>query len=232
MIELDRCFITGCDTQTQWQLPWFLDNYRKFNTTPIVFCDFGVDAAVLKWAEANFDEIIYNDQVQNPYRIHSGPRWWLKPAAIAAVEGERRVWLDTDCEVLGCLDELFPLLERDKINIVRDRPWSTRRQEHWFNTGVVGVVGFLPTILGDWVNQCRLESGGTTMGSIARGDQDALRDLLDNDPMKIWANINELPNKYNWLRIQLLDGQDSPDKLIMHWTGPKGNQTIWNKING
>ena len=39
--------------------------------------------------------------------------------------------------------------------------------------------------------------------------------------------INELPNKWNWLRLQIEhDNEDSNDKKIMHWTGAKGNDRI------
>ena len=43
--------------------------------------------------------------------------------------------------------------------------------------------------------------------------------------------IKELPNEYNWLRVQLVnDKQDNKNKKIMHWTGEKGNDRIRGKI--
>ena len=46
-------------------------------------------------------------------------------------------------------------------------------------------------------------------------------------------NITEIPNKYNWLRVQLEnDKEDSQDKLVMHWTGKKGKDRIKDKIAG
>ena len=43
--------------------------------------------------------------------------------------------------------------------------------------------------------------------------------------------IKELPNEYNWLRVQLVnDKEDSTNKKIMHWTGEKGNIIIREKI--
>ena len=43
--------------------------------------------------------------------------------------------------------------------------------------------------------------------------------------------IAELPNIYNWLRLQVEhDGEDSPNKKIMHWTGEKGNDRIRGKM--
>ena len=33
----DRVFLTGCDHKTEWQLPWFLKNFKKqLNKTKIV----------------------------------------------------------------------------------------------------------------------------------------------------------------------------------------------------
>jgi len=49
---------------------------------------------------------------------------------------------------------------------------------------------------------------------------------LRDDPLKKRIYIEDLPNIYNWLRIQLLDGHDSSKKKIMHWTGAKGKEHI------
>ena len=43
--------------------------------------------------------------------------------------------------------------------------------------------------------------------------------------------IEEIPNEYNWLRVQVTnDNQDSNKKKIMHWTGQKGKLIIKEKI--
>ena len=43
--------------------------------------------------------------------------------------------------------------------------------------------------------------------------------------------ITELPNIYNWLRLQVEhDDEDNPNKKIMHWTGEKGNDRIRGKM--
>ena len=38
----DNLFLTGCDEKTEWQLPWFLENYFKHNNTPIAIGNFGM----------------------------------------------------------------------------------------------------------------------------------------------------------------------------------------------
>ena len=45
--------------------------------------------------------------------------------------------------------------------------------------------------------------------------------------------IIKMPLEYQWLRLSLHQGYDSPDKKIVHWTGPVGKQHIReNLING
>ena len=44
--------------------------------------------------------------------------------------------------------------------------------------------------------------------------------------MKRLSHITDLPNKYNWLRLQIERGDDSSEKLAMHWTGFKGKDMI------
>ena len=232
MKRLERTFVTGCDKHTEWQLKWFLANFRKHNPiSSIVFCDFGVSDEMLKWAEKNFDEIVYNNRFEREIlKTIDCPRWVLKPFAMLEVDAHKKVWIDTDCEVLGNISGIFAHLVDGRITLAQDLPWSSRRREVWHNTGVFGVIGN-PNVLHEWVHQCRMMAVPYSMGNVPIGDQDALHALAGQDPMHRMIYINDLPNIYNWLRIQLLDGQDSPKKLIMHWTGQKGNDEIRKKIN-
>ena len=62
------------------------------------------------------------------------------------------------------------------------------------------------------------------------GDQETLHLMLGDDLGRT-IYMREIPNEYNWLRVQLVnDNQDSVKKKIMHWTGPKGNMIIKEKI--
>ena len=92
----------------------------------------------------------------------------------------------------------------------------------WYNAGVFGIVD-KPKILDIWID---------TMNENPKNkcDQTMLNELILKNK---WNEkyMNELPNEYNWLRIQVQnDNQDSPDKKIMHWTGPRGKQVIRDKI--
>jgi len=78
------------------------------------------------------------------------------------------------------------------------------------------VVNDRPSLLEDWDK--RLQAGDGI-----RGDQEALHDMINNAPHE---QIQELPQEYQWLRISLNKGVDSPTKKIIHWTGPKGKAFI------
>ena len=81
-----------------------------------------------------------------------------------------------------------------------------------------GVVAFRgkPHILRSWAEQIMVQP--------ERGDQETLHAMLN--PITMMTYINELPNKYNFLRIQFDDGDQIDDKLIVHWTGRKGDEHI------
>jgi len=45
--------------------------------------------------------------------------------------------------------------------------------------------------------------------------------------------VNELPNEYNWLRLQIEnDNQPANNAKVVHWTGPKGKERIKAMIHG
>ena len=211
-----RCFITGCDANTEWQLEWFLKNYLKHNDTPIVFADFGVSEEMRSWIHqvSEFSEII-----EIPKQRVGG--WFYKPTALLASPCVETCWIDTDIEVLGDMSGVFNYLEDNKIGMVEDKPWSKRRGEKWHNSGVVAIRG-KPAMLHKWANECR--------GRPKVGDQEVLHDIVNLNPLMRLTHITDLPNIYNWLRIQTIDGEDSNKKLAMHWTGQKGNDVIRKKM--
>lgn len=210
--------MTGCDQSQVWMLPWFIENYRKHNDTPICFCDFGVDQATIAWMQTTkvFDLFL---QIKDT-KVGG---WFLKPYALYHSPAPTTVWLDTDCEVLGDISSVFDHVEPGKLAMAIDRPWAKRSGEEWHNSGVVGVKG-KPEILRKWMNEVQHNP--------KRGDQETLHAMLPT-PLDKMINITEIPNKYNWLRVQLEnDKEDSKDKLVMHWTGKKGKDRIKDKIAG
>lgn len=208
----DRVFLTGCDHKTEWQLPWFLKNFKKQrNKTKIVVADFGMSPEMNKFAVAHpCVEAVMNIQTQGKEK-----GWFLKPLTMYHVPSKETIWLDTDCQVVKNIDGLFDLLEPNKLNMAEDKPWTKRRGEMWYNSGVVGFIG-KPNILVQWANAIHKEQN--------IGDQEMLHGLLN--PITQMANINPLPQKYNVLRLMIENDNYNGQISIMHWTGEKGNDRI------
>jgi len=211
--KLSRAFLTGCDKNTEWMLEWFVKHYKKHNDTPIIFANFGVSNE--KLAELN----MYGFYAIIDMPIQKGQGWFYKPKAMleAAELSEEVCWVDTDIHTLGDMSGIFDYVEDNKLCMVEDKPWSARRGEKWHNSGVVAFRG-VPDILRKWEKECSNKP--------QVGDQEVLHEMMRITPMMRMMHISDAPNKYNWLRIQLMDGQDSPNKVAMHWTGPKGKLQI------
>jgi len=211
-IPLSKLFITGCDSNTEWQLPWFVRNFRKHNPdAELLIYDFGMEGDLPT-------EIVGDARHKGHF---SG--WMHKPAAMHQTHWPDMVcWLDTDCEVRANLDGIWNHVEEGKISMGEDKPWSSRRGETWHNSGVVAWKG-KPEILNKW-NDLAFKNPQ------ARGDQELLHEYLKIGLNRI-KHIHTLPNIYNVLRLQLQDGTAPNNAKIMHWTGPKGNLEIKRQMN-
>lgn len=146
--KLSELFITGCDKNTRWMLPWFYKNFQTHNPT------------------ANL----------HVFDFDKGNGWFQKPQAMSdAVKMAHKVcWLDTDCEVRADLSGIFDLLDDNKLSMVEDEPWSVRRHQRWHNSGVVAFKGS-PSILSYWAREANMliEDRGPMYG-----DQDILHELV------------------------------------------------------
>jgi hypothetical protein len=212
-----RAFLTGCDQNTEWMLDWFLENYYRHNFTPIVFADFGV-------SKKKLNNLINEKKVAAIVDLTGAQEkgWFKKPLSMWNSPTDETCWIDTDCHVLGDLGKIWSYVEDNKLAMVEDKPWSKRRGEKWHNSGVVAFRG-KPQILKKWIEAVRQNP--------TVGDQEVLHAMLSS-PLDKLVNITDLPNVYNWLRIQVEhDKQDSKDKLVMHWTGQKGKDKIREMMN-
>tara|TARA_B100000965_G_C19331172_1_gene643081 strand:+ start:102 stop:755 length:654 start_codon:yes stop_codon:yes gene_type:complete len=216
-MKSEKVFITGCDHTNEWMMPWFVENYKKHNTAPLIFADFGV-------SDLNKIKSLHNFYaLMNAQSNDEGKGWFKKPKVMCSSPSEKTVWLDTDCQVLTNIEDIFDLLEPNKLNMVEDKPWTARRGTNgpWYNSGVVGFIG-QPMILKNWAEWVK--------NTTESGDQEVLYAKLDM--MQKLTYINPLPNEYNWLRLQLEnDNQDSWNKKIIHWTGHKGKLKIKEMMN-
>ena len=208
----DELFVTGCDHKTEWQLPWFLKNFKKQrNKTKIIITDFGMSQDMVnKVVKHPCVEAIMTMDTKGKER-----GWFKKPLSMYHVPAKRAVWLDTDCQVLANIDNMFSMLKPNMLNMVEDKPWTKRRGEVWYNSGVVGFVD-KPTVLAQWCNVVHSQQN--------IGDQEMLHSMLN--PITQLANINPLPNEYNVMRLQVEQDNYKGRIKIMHWTGEKGNDTI------
>jgi len=214
----NKLFVTGCDVKTEWQLPWFLENYFKHNHLPIAIANFGMSDEMKKMVYNKPGVFCYMDINDNAEKYSSA--WFHKPAAMLAAPAVNTFWIDTDCEILGNIHNIFNYIEPNKLTMAIDKPWLKRRGDLWHNSGVVGFR-HKPDILKQW--------GEEVKRNPAVGDQEVLHAMLN--PITKMTYIKDLPNEYNWLRLQLEnDGDDSPNKKIMHWTGEKGNDRIRGKM--
>jgi hypothetical protein len=91
--------VTGCDHRQQWLLPWWYDCLRQHNPSlPVVFADFGMDAAGLRWCRR------HGDVVTVSWRDYI---WYAKPQAMLQAGYAHTLWLDLDCEVRTSLQPLL-----------------------------------------------------------------------------------------------------------------------------
>ena len=214
-MKYNQAFLTGCDHTNEWMLPWFIENYKKYNTTPLIFANFGVrDIDSIK---NHFHAVINLTQLNEK-------GWFKKPEAMLNCPSHKTVWIDTDCQILTNIEDMFNLLKPGVLNMVEDKPWTLRRNTNgsWYNSGIVGFID-KPKILSEWAKWVMMNQNEV-------GDQEVLYAKLD--PLQKLTYINPLPNEYNWLRLQLEhDNQDSWNKKIIHWSGLKGKDRIKDMIN-
>ena len=200
-MNYSKLFITGYDKNNEWMKEWFLKNFHKHTEIPI--------------------EVYNFDEFKAP--INNAKNWFKKPFAMvnASRMAKKVCWIDLDCHIQGSIDDIFNHIEPNKLAMGVDQPWSTRRNEKWNNSGVVAFEG-RPSILDEWCAEVSLNPDV--------GDQEVLHKIV-KEGMRRMIHINDLPKKYNTLRLDIDDGTAPKEVSIMHWTGPKGKDIIRKMIN-
>ena len=219
----DKTFVTGVDENFQDMLPWWIENIRRHDKeTHITVADFGMSPNWAEWTKKNVNCFL-------KYPKYHRSSWFYKPNTLIKAPYEYKCWIDIDCEVLDNITEIFDYVDGTNIALTDD-PCRTREQgdpnTKWFATGV-NVVKGVPKILKIWDRWCLPNQHGIKR-HIGRGDQEILHTLLTNGTLH--ESVVEMPMDYQWLRIQLVRGQDNPNKKIVHWTGPHGKDIIRKKI--
>jgi hypothetical protein len=211
-MKSSKLFITGCDYNTEWMLPWFVKNFKKHNPeTELVIYDFGMRGGLYP-------------EMRKSLRGNQDKGWFKKPAAMlnASQLADNVCWIDTDCEIVGNINGIWEHLEPNKLLMAEDLPWSKRRGEKWHNSGVVAFQS-TPKILSEWAAEVSVNP--------IQGDQEVLH-MMVKDGLKRMIHITDLPRKYNVLRIDHLDKTVPKDPKIFHWTGKKGKDKIRSLMNG
>ena len=209
MKSYDEAFVTGCDENHEWMLEWFFKNYKKhMKDVPLIFANFGLTPDGLKKVRENVHAVMN-------LKTFDEEGWFKKPMSMIKCPSKKTIWIDLDCEIRDDISNLFNMLKPNMLNMVEDKPWTMRGQELWHNSGVVGFID-KPTILYDWAKAIR--------DNPVQGDQEVLHLLLN--PITKIKYINDIPNEYNVLRLQVeTDGYAGAIK-VMHWTGQKGKNKI------
>jgi len=222
MTLFNKAFLTGCDETTEWMLPWFLENYCKYNDAPLIFANFGVSKDCLKAIKGKSKNNPIKHTIDMTKTEDKG--WFKKPKSMleASKLCNYTCWIDTDFEILSDMSSVFKYVEENRLAMVEDKPWSKRSGETWHNSGIVAFKD-IPQILRDWTDNISKVN--------LRGDQEVLHSMLRIHPLQRMIYITDLPNEYNWLRVQLLDGQNSVKKKAIHWTGIKGKDHIRSLMN-
>ena len=98
--------LTGCDSNTEWQLPWFIDNFNKFcagTDCKLAVADFGMTEECYRKTKETVDFVI-------DFKGEGG--WFNKVrlfnSTISFFGDEANIcWLDTDCELKRCPHNIF-----------------------------------------------------------------------------------------------------------------------------
>lgn len=224
-----KYFITGCDSNTEWQLPWFTEKYSQVCRENLIIADFGMTPEMREFAKDNSNYLV--DVQSNGWFSKVETMWKMKHFF---GNDNEYCWVDTDCEMCHDPSAIFMHVEENKLTVVVDHPWTqngspwTPQGIHgpWYNTGVVAFKG-RPPILEKWFAEVR------DTEDKHRGDQEALYHLLNSDGMMRVIHINEAPHKYNVLRLDIEQDRCPPTPpVIVHWTGRKGNEVIKEQMRG
>jgi hypothetical protein len=199
----ERGVLVMCDKDQEWILPWWVDNYLKYNHIPIQFVDIGMSEEGAKFCKARGS---YTKMPELELK-----NWFKKPFAMKLTLFKRTLYMDLDCEVRGSIFEFFENLSGFVIS--NDVPNNFSTVSNPVNSGVVCY---------DWGEQIITRWANKVLSShvVMRGDQDCL-DHIE----KIYT---PLPKEYHWLRIM----GENATSIIYHYTGSTGKKIIRENLIG
>ncbi len=228
--------IVAIDENQEWLLPWWWENYSKYNRFPVTFVDLGLSIKAREFCreKGNLVELPLNAHARNSdfqsqeleqdsQSFHEDSFrkrrcWHKKPLAMLQTPYLYSLWLDVDCEVRASLLPLFVQIASKEFLLICPEHESLQKRlssegtllkgEIFFNSGVIGFRKGSFYIL-EWA-LFTLENQNSYFG-----DQNILSRLIFNlnwpveilDPTYNWyGSIYEIPS----------------DVKVVHWAGDMG----------
>jgi len=219
--------LVATDLTQEWLLPWWWQNYRKFNTHPVAFVDLGMSEEAKEWCKERgewiplpvADIFVATKEEVTPSLVEAMEKacgnlfwtsrnaWFKKPLACLQSPFRRTIWIDLDCQVQGAIEPLFSTCE-SMIAMVSET-------ERFYNSGVIVFKEYTP-LIESWAD------AAFERNHEYRGDQDILNQLIQEQNLPVF----ELPESCNWMRIK----GENPEALIMHWHGQYGKEHILHQM--
>ena len=202
--------VTGLDSNREDIIEWWIDNALKYNKTEkIGVWDLGMSSACRNKLKRKYKQVWFSEVVVS---LEIG--WYYKVHCVKESPEQSVVWVDSDCQILTDISDIFHLVPSGQIGLTRD--WG---RSNWWQTGVI-AVNDRPSLLDTWHKRLWTPD---EYGELIRGDQEALNALVGTGEHE---QIVELPQEYQWLRLSLNRGIKSDNMKVIHWTGAPGKKFI------
>lgn len=236
-IVIPQGVIIASDSKQEWLLPWWWENYAKYNSFPVTFVDFGLSeegkafcrekgelVEVPSFPFLGTKESVTEEKKECWETLYKEmyacwekrSLWHKKSLALLQTPYHHTLWLDTDCEVHTSLSSLFEQIATAKGLLLCPEGLLSKNElledEILFNSGVIGFTKGSSHIM-EWAEETLLKHNSHF------GDQNLLSRLIHE---RKWP-IQLLDPLYNWRHII---GEKNPDVKITHWVGEAGKFLI------
>lgn len=230
--------VVGADISQEWLLPWWWKNYRKYNSNPVAFVDFGLSFEKKEWCRERgeliplriFDDFVTDREAVAPKQVQYWEgdlgkafwsfrsAWFKKPLACLQSPFQRSVWIDLDCEIRGSIHKLFEYADAQPgLGMVRDYGSLLSDLDYpIYNSGVIPFQRNL-ALMTHWAQNC------IEQNSAFKGDQEVFSYMIAQDKI----SISEIHPIYNWSRLR----EESGEEIILHWHGVHGKNVIKSQIH-
>jgi hypothetical protein len=197
----DKGVLVMSDKEQEWMLPWWYENYSRYNSLPVHFVDIGMSDEMKKWCKqyGSFSSL-------PPVPLKN---WFKKPYALMKTPFLHTVYMDIDCEVKGPLEPLFEYAE--PIGMSMDLVNNFTVSNVPVSTGLI-VYEYGNELITKWAQDTNYNS------QFMRGDMDIMQVILQNTKME----FNEIPADLHWVRIR----GENDNALVYHWSGKVGKDHI------